>query len=211
MISMKQEVAKEIEWPLPWGASTYVPSIIADEGKVLLVFGSKAALPNYNPALLKIIGDANSHEFMAIVEFLGLLDFKFGWIDEDAIRSPHSIEGLKPYRAYEVQNSQWLENLKQVLSTEGKDESQAWDKYRHFVLGFHDSRFECIAKSYYIEAYSSNVEEVFDIAYDRVTGAEWWMKGSRSDFRCPRCAKYLGKHAYAKFCLHCGTQLASPS
>ena len=201
---MEKEIAKEIEWSLPWDSGVYAPSVISDGDKLLLVYGTREIHPSYNKSTMKIIGDAQSDGFMAIIEFLGWVDFKFGMLDEETISSPHYIEGLQPYQAYEVQNSQWLENLKLLLSPKRK-----WDNYRHFVLGFHDTRFECIAKSYSIEAYGSKNEKVFEIAYDRITGAEWWMKGSKSDFRCPHCTKYLGKHVYANFCMHCGNQLTS--
>jgi len=211
---MKKERAKPIEWPLPWGASTYVPSIIASEGKVLLVFATNEVLPNYDPFVLKIVGDTNSQDYMAIVEFPGLIDFKFGWINDDPISLPYFVDDPWRYRAYEVENSRWLKNPPQTYSAEEAKE-QAPKDYRHFLLVFHDSRFECIAKSYYIEAYSSNshsfnTDEVLEIAYNRVTGTEWWMKGSKSDFRCPSGSKYLGKHVYANFCMHCGTRLVSP-
>ena len=91
-----------------------------------------------------------------IVEFLSWLDFKFGWIDEDLIQSPHYIQGLQPYKAFEIINSKWKAQLISMLQPNDKARS----KYQHIVLGFHDSRFECLAKSFYIEAYDKNFQEV---------------------------------------------------
>ena len=204
---MKNEVANQIDWSLPWTSSVYAPTLLTDGYKLLLVYGVEEIPHPYNKSTLKIIGNEQSNGFTAIVEFLGWVDFKFGQLDEDVIGNPNYIKGLRPYDAYEIQNSKWVNNLKEVFPS---TRVSNWDKHRHYVLGFHDTRFECVAKSYYIEAYDSDTgKDIFEIVYDRITGEDWWLKSTKTDLRCPNCKTYLGKHFYSQFCMNCGRKLES--
>ena len=161
-----KESAIPIDFPLIWGSSIYTPTVISDGSKLLLVSNFYSIAQNYDKSTLKVFGDENalSNGVNVIIEFLGWVDFKSGKIGEDFIGHPDYIPSLRSYKTYEVINSGWLRNLKQIMTPTGP----SFSKSRHFVLGFHDTRFECIANGYYIRAYPL-AENVFEIAYNLIS------------------------------------------
>jgi len=74
----------------------------------------------------------------------------FGPPNEEALAGhPLNEKGLKPFGAYEILNSSWLNELEKMNSVHPYHvKSEFMKGKRHIVLTFHDSTFECIADSY---------------------------------------------------------------
>lgn len=55
----------------------------------------------------------------------------------------------KPYSAFEVRNSSWIRQLDKMNSVHPQHRRGSYpDDYRHFILAFHDSTFECVAQRF---------------------------------------------------------------
>jgi hypothetical protein len=199
-----EERAICIDWPVPWDKGAPLPFLLASS-RVFLIYNARQVHSSYDRTTVRIVDESNLESKVALVEFLMCYDLKFGGPDENTFDSPLYIRDLQPYNAHIIENSSWLKTTSQISPSESGTDK--WKGFKHFILGFHDERFECIAKSYHIEVYSREFDEVCEIAFDRITGTEWWIRGSKSEFRCPKCNKYLGKHVYANFCMTCGISL----
>ncbi len=81
----------------------------------------------------------------AIVEFPGCLISKFGHPNDEAAGAIPKYKDLEvAYGICEVKNSDWVKELEVINRYQFPNTSYA--DLRHFVIFFHDSTFECIAK-----------------------------------------------------------------
>jgi hypothetical protein len=88
---------------------------------------------------------------LAVVEFTGCLSAKLGWPNEDHVALPLDSRGMEGYTAQKVENSRWLAELKAMGGVRSPPYPDHWRDLAHFVFWFHDSTFECIARSYSLE------------------------------------------------------------
>jgi hypothetical protein len=204
---MGEETASPIDWPLPWDTGAPMPFVLAADRTFLVYYASKI-MPNYDKSRVKLIGEVDSENLVALVEFLACYDLKFGGPNDEVFHGhPLYGKGLELYDAHIVENSKWLAEAEQTNKVHTAYDPDHWGRFKHYLLMFHDERFECLAKSFYIEVYSCSFDKVLEVAMDRITGTERWLKNSHSTLCCPKCDIYLGKHVYQNFCMNCGTSL----
>jgi hypothetical protein len=94
---------------------------------------------------------------VALVTFSGPEAHYFGPPHVDAVgRHPLHSRGLDIYGAFEVNDSSWIRELRQLAGycIEG----------RHFILTFHDITFECIARGFTISMHTKYPVEVIRAA-----------------------------------------------
>ena len=78
---------------------------------------------------------------VALVVFSGLAAHYLGPPHVDAVdRHPLHPRGVDIYGAFEVHDSSWIRELRQI--------SGRHIDRRHFILAFHDTTFECIARGF---------------------------------------------------------------
>ena len=94
----------------------------------------------------------------ALVEFIGCSITKFGFPNDEAWRGIPRTRGFA-YGIYEVENSQWKRELVK-LNQYSFPETENWGG-RHFLLLFHDSSFECIAKDLKLEVTKESYPDIF--------------------------------------------------
>ncbi len=56
--------------------------------------------------------------------------------------------GLGHYGAFEVTNSGWLAAVVDGNTIHPRYSSVKYDRFRHFIVAFHDDTFECLAEGY---------------------------------------------------------------
>lgn len=105
----------------------------------------------------------------AIVRFVHPQTHMFGWPNDEAINGhPLHKNGLDAYSAYEVLNSPWVKQLEQRNSVHPRHRAGAYLKLPHYILTFHDSTLECIARSFEVQIVDSMeaVTEAFRKEFD---------------------------------------------
>jgi hypothetical protein len=65
------------------------------------------------------------------------------------------------YEAQRVVNSRWLAELEAINRVHHYYRSEYWRDLHHYIFWFHDSTFECIAKSYRVEVFQEPWNEMF--------------------------------------------------
>jgi hypothetical protein len=58
------------------------------------------------------------------------------------------LSEIGAYRAAEVMNSTWIAGLEKANRVHPQHRPEVYASYRHFILGFHDSTFECVATGF---------------------------------------------------------------
>ena len=124
--------AKPIKFPLEWCMGAPAPVLLSSEIKTFLIFFLAG-------------GDSR----VGMVEFHEVWSAQFGEPDENAIMSHSMIDsGLEFGCVSEVVGSPWVAEIaERWVSGHPNFEPSKLD-VRHLIFPFHDSTFECVAKSF---------------------------------------------------------------
>jgi hypothetical protein len=122
-----------------------MPLVLADESTAVVAY----MVPDRALAAIERLteGSPEDGETMALVRFLGCKAHMLGPPNDEAFRGhPLASRGLHPYGAFRVQKSSWLRTLERMNEVHPRHRPELFQRYEHFVLSFHDSTFECIAR-----------------------------------------------------------------
>ena len=129
-IDERDEVVALSELPLP-DVGAPLPRLSADEHEARVTYHTT--------------GDGGAS---ATVTFSDLYALLFGPPSDEAFEGhPLAGRGLTSYGAFEVRHSSWVRSLERMNRVHSSHRAGAFDRYRHFVLTFHDTTFECVATS----------------------------------------------------------------
>ena len=132
-----------------------IPVVLADEHLTIVTY--------------YIQEDVDDEEATAIVSFKRCLAFKFGPPNDEAFRGhPLSSRGLRPYSSFIIENSSWIRELEKMNSVHPYHSHKLFEDYRHFILSFHDSTFECIAEDYEYEILKGKISDAIDRMKDKL-------------------------------------------
>ena len=138
-----------------------LPVVIADENALFVAYRVSIHDPGFDGTNPRSVGPA-MRECYAIVEFREPSSSMFGYPNDEALAGhPLYSRGLSHYAAYEVLDSSWVRT--HVRMNEVRFPGSAWlfAKNRHFILTFHDSTFECIARE--VQAHSNMIGSRRDV------------------------------------------------
>lgn len=130
--------------PLPGVPSSDVgapmPAVIADEDTVFLAYYVSSSDP-----------DAESSP-VAIIRFHSPRAQYFGAPNDESLDGhPLWSRGLRSYGGFVVEQSSWIRSLEQMNRVPSQHHPALFEGYRHYILTFHDSTFECVARGIAVE------------------------------------------------------------
>ena len=67
--------------------------------------------------------------------------------DEALLGHPLYERGLRPYAAFEIENTSWVRALDKLNRVHPRHSPRLFAGLKHFIFAFHESVFECIAES----------------------------------------------------------------
>jgi hypothetical protein len=164
-----EEFAGFCEWALPWDAGAPMPILIASEYRTILIYLVRLPHdPAWDGRSVTVIEPAKENH-IALVEFFGCTATRFG-APNDEVLSGHPLygKGLEPYRAHLVNNSRWITELQRINSVHTQYDPQHWVDRKHYLLGFHDSMFECIADRVSIDPMTGTFADAIENAKQRL-------------------------------------------
>jgi len=82
-----------------------------------------------------------------VIEFDLFFVYKFGY-PNDEVSHPLTKYGLGNYGFFEVQNSEWIEQLRQNNSSHSSHSDSIYNDLRHFIAKFKDVTLEIIADDF---------------------------------------------------------------
>ncbi len=138
-----------------------IPTILASEHKVAIAYYLQNTPSDWDGTTVKVM-DESSIEPVAIVVFERCYAKYFGPPNDEAFEGhPLANTGLTPYACFEVMNSSWIRKLERMNSVHPYHDKQRFlSIWRHFILAFHDSIFECIATDYSISTEIGSIEDI---------------------------------------------------
>jgi hypothetical protein len=129
-----------------------LPLILAAEGKLVVAYLVEAREPGWDGSSVRVVTQADEDELAARVEFVRPYAHQFGPPNDEAFSGhPLASRGLHPYGAFEVLQSSWIRALERMNAIHPQHRPDHFSAYRHFILAFHDSTFECVAQGYTVE------------------------------------------------------------
>jgi hypothetical protein len=143
----RPERAQQLDIPgLRWTAGAPEPRVVASERRTLFGY--------YVPD-----GDADTGE-VRVAEFVGCTSVRFGSPSDETLNGhPLYGHGLQFCAAHEVIGSSWLSEVRRMESTHPRALPHPLPEARHFLLAFHDSTLEAIARDVVVlEAFESMAE-----------------------------------------------------
>ncbi|AMS38959.1 hypothetical protein [Aminobacter aminovorans] len=85
-------------------------------------------------------------ETCAIVSAGPYLALKFGYPNDEVLGGHrYAPLGLAAYEAYEVLDSEWIDEMRTANRVHRQHSDALFARYRHFVFAFHDSVLEFVA------------------------------------------------------------------
>lgn len=137
---------KEIETLLYVESGAPVPTVLSNEYKLVLLyyFDKQNEKDEYG---YTDTAERNKHDTgIASIKFINHIVYKFGYPNIEVLGDhPYYSYGLKPYRIFEVEESGWISEIEKISNKHPFHDSKKFKLYRHFIIVFSDSCFECIA------------------------------------------------------------------
>lgn len=144
-----------------------MPVVLSDETIILLAYFIQEKPSNQMGSLVHTASTTIS-ESLALIEFNSYCSFMFGAPNDEAF-SGHPLEsrGLHPYGAFEIENSSWIRQLERMNSVHPNHNPENFARFKHLVFAFHDSTFECVAKSFAISKHEGSMESLMPTMQSR--------------------------------------------
>lgn len=127
--------------PLPW--------VFADEDAGAVAFYVQNSPPVWDGTSVELITQHPAEPWVIVV-FDPCYALMLGPPNDEAFSGhPLAHRGLQPYGAYFVRRSSWLRQLERMNALHSQHSPERFLRGKHhFILSFHDSTFECIARGY---------------------------------------------------------------
>ena len=165
-----EEYAVRLDFPVKWDAGAPLPYLLMNDYKVFLTFYVYQPDPNWDGTYVTVKNPADgSVESLAVVEFQRCLSARMG-TPNDEVFTGHPLcgKGLEGYTAQVVKNSRWLKELEAINRVHPQYDPAMWTGLTHYIFWFHDSTFECIARSFKVEQFKGSMAELLAVVSKRL-------------------------------------------
>ena len=145
-----------------------LPVVLADEWQVLVVYLLEDRDPDWDGTTVRVVNSASAG-VVAIAHFSGVWATQFGAPNDEALDGhPLFAHGLRPYGAFTVEPSSWKAELVARNTVHPYHDPSSFQALTHYVLTFHDSMFECLARSVEFEVSAGSISETVARAAGRL-------------------------------------------
>lgn len=137
---------EEINTVLHIQAGAPVPVVLSDEYHLTLFYYYNKG---FSESITQMPIERNSREDkgVAVLVFKNHIIYKFGYPNAEVLQShPYYNLGLESYNIYEVAESDWVREIEVMNRLHPFHNPIKFKMYKHFIITFEDSTFECIAR-----------------------------------------------------------------
>src|ERR1051326_1053079 len=150
-----EQYAVPMEFPVSWDHGAPLPHLLKNDYRTFLVFFLQDVDPNWDGTYVSVREpNSNVSEKLALVAFERCICAKMGTPNDEVLHGhPLYGKGLAAYEAMSVENSTWLNDLEKINAVHSCYKAEFWRSLKHYILPFHDSTFECVARGFTVETY----------------------------------------------------------
>lgn len=165
------EYAEPCAFPLRWCAGAPMPHLMVSDTKALLAFFLSEPDPAWDGSYVTIKSPGDEQpQPLGLVEFEHCISTKLGTPNDEVFEGhPLNGKGLEAYGAQRVVNSRWLKELEKINSVHRMYRPEFWTDRNHYIFWFHDSTFECVARSFKVETYRISMKALLGLMVERMT------------------------------------------
>jgi hypothetical protein len=159
--AQNEPYAVPIAFPVQWDTGAPLPYLLQNDYRTFLVFFLRDVDPAWDGTYVGVrrAGSPDPSN-LAVVEFKHCVCTKMGTPNDEVFHGhPLNGKGLQAYRALQVKNSSWIKELEAINSVHRGYRPDSWSSLKHYIFGFHDSTFECVASSFAVEARAMTLPE----------------------------------------------------
>lgn len=157
-----EEYAAPIDFPVQWDTGAPLPYLLQNDYRTFLIFFLRDEDPNWDGSYVTMRAPSDpAGPRIALVEFKHCVCTKMGTPNDEVLEGhPLSGKGLRGYAALKVENSRWIRELEAINAVHAQHRPATWRSLNHYILGFHDSMFECVAEGFSVETYEVSLSEL---------------------------------------------------
>lgn len=165
-----EDYAEPFGFPLQWDIGVPMPHLLVNDHRALLAFLIREPDPAWDGSYVTVKSPADAQPGpLALVEFERCISARLGAPNDEVFDGhPLSGMGLETYRAQRVVNSRWLKEIEAINSVHRMFNPDSWHDLQHFIFWFHDSTFECLARSYKVESHRVSMRELLGLMVERL-------------------------------------------
>lgn len=140
-----------IDLPLS-SAGAPLPHVLADEERLLIAYLANSPDPSFDGTNPRSVSAISEGETVAILTAAPYVALQFGPPNDETLSGHRFYElGLQPYSAFEVVNSSWIASLEEANRVHPRHMPELFSGRRHFILTFHDSTLEFVARDFRVD------------------------------------------------------------
>lgn len=156
---LSEPFAAPLAFPLEWDIGAPLPHLLQSDHQTLLLFLISEPDPDWDGTYVREVGPSSKGR-IGIVEFKHCVSTRFGSPNDEVFHGhPLTGRGLRAYTAMEIHNSGWIEELRKISSVHHHYRPDSARSARHFLFGFHDSTFECVASGFEVSTADGSITD----------------------------------------------------
>jgi hypothetical protein len=164
-----EEYATQINWTPPWEPGAPMPVVFSNGAKLYVIYCIMDGQEYQQPGFKTIDDPGEYIDTFALVGF-DAQSFKFGIANDEVFSGlPLAKKGLKYGGAHIIENSLWIQEIKNIHKVHPYYNAERWKQLKHFVLLFHDELLEVIATGYTIEVYKTSRNKILTEVITKIT------------------------------------------
>lgn len=165
--NLGEPYAVNIDFPVQWDMGAPLPTLIQNDYQAILIFILDGGLTG-DGTTVQVVDPMSAYK-VATVQFEHCVSTKMGSPNEEVFHGhPLNGKGLDSYRAMKVENSKWIRELADINSVHGYYDPKSWQDLNHYIFGFHDCTFECVAGSFSIQVTDQSVHAAALVALNDI-------------------------------------------
>jgi len=151
--ALGEPYAVPLEFPVLWDIGAPLPYLLQNDYKAFLLFLLADTQARRDGSFVTVVAPGDtSPSNIATVEFRGCVCSKMGTPNDEVLEGhPLHGKGFVGYRPLRVVNSAWIKELEAINSVHRHYTPARWKTLSHYIFGFHDCTFECVAQSFAVE------------------------------------------------------------
>jgi hypothetical protein len=151
--SGSKERVTAIDVGLKWDTGAPLPHLLQSEQRTFLVFYLQDATTPWDGTTVQIMDASSSEAYpVGVIEWLWCAGAVLGSPNDEVFHGHRlwkkGLSDVGAYAAGEVIGSRWIDEMDEANRVHRKYRGSAPSAQRHFILGFHDSTFECVAEGF---------------------------------------------------------------
>jgi hypothetical protein len=132
----------------PWDVGAPLPHLFTERRNATLVYLTREPDPTWDGTTARMVNSQELH-LVAVVRFHLVVSVRIGTPNDEVLRGhPLSGKGLSAHEPLVVMRSSWLSELRRINAVHSGYNPASWERFRHYLLPFHDEAFECVAESF---------------------------------------------------------------